>query len=165
MSAPLELLSLSVAFGFASVTATFSFASVDATVGFTSVDITFSFASVAVTFASTSSLVHVDAELVLLVASHVRIAHVIQHVAVLSRRRRNKVELDLGFLLQGQALDRDEAVVLWVSNHHPPTLLAFLQRKITYLSNNNVKTLKARLNGQFCLHLIILVSVTDGRHN
>lgn len=33
----------------------------------------------------------------------------------------------LGFLLQGQPLDGDEAVGLGVSNHNPPALFTFLQ--------------------------------------
>lgn len=35
----------------------------------------------------------------------------------------------LGFLLQRQALDGDEAVGLGVADHHPPALLAFLRGK------------------------------------
>ena len=74
------------------------------------------------------ALLDVHRELVLLVASHVGVAHVEDEVVVLARRRGHKVQLDLGLLLQGQALDGQQRVGLGVADHHPPALFAFLWR-------------------------------------
>lgn len=69
---------------------------------------------------------HVDAELVLLIATQVRIAHEVQRVVVVARTGRHKVQLELGLLLQGEPLDRQERVGLRVTDHDPPAFLAFL---------------------------------------
>lgn len=110
-------------------------------------------------------LLHIHAELVLLVTAHVGVAHEIQRVVVRPRSRGHEIQLHLsskeeqvlgwqqadgapaqhaqtmsvwvpaaplpgpahlGFLLQRQPLDGDEAVGFGVADHHPPTFLTFL---------------------------------------
>ena len=78
---------------------------------------------------------HVDGELVFLVAAHVRVAHEEQRVAVLARRWRNKLQPHFGFLLQRQTLYRHKVVHFHVSDNHPPAFLAFL-----YSSTNQHNT-------------------------
>ena len=75
-----------------------------------------------------ASLLDVDADLVLLVAAHVGVAHEVHRVAVPTHRGRQEVQLDLGLLLQGQALDGQQGVVLGVADHHPPALFTFLEQ-------------------------------------
>ena len=51
------------------------------------------------------SLFNINGEFVLLITSHVSIAHKIQHVGIASWIRRHKVQFDLGLLLECQTLD------------------------------------------------------------
>ena len=69
---------------------------------------------------------YIHAELVLLIAAHIRIAHKVQQIAVLAGRRGHEVETRFGFGLEGQAFDGDETVSLGVADDEPPGFLAFL---------------------------------------
>lgn len=69
-------------------------------------------------------------ELVLLVAAGVGVRHEIEHVRVgRDGRGRCKVELDLGLLVQGEALDAQQRVGLGVADHAPPVLLSLLREE------------------------------------
>ena len=65
--------------------------------------------------ASAPGLSDVEADLVLLVATQVRVGHEEQGVVVLARTGRHKVQHELGFLLQRQPLDRQQLVRLGVT--------------------------------------------------
>mmetsp|Transcript_57068 Transcript_57068/g.156705 ORF Transcript_57068/g.156705 Transcript_57068/m.156705 type:complete len:302 (+) Transcript_57068:188-1093(+) len=71
-------------------------------------------------------LAHAERQLVLLVASQVRVAHQVECVVVLARLRRHKVELHLGLEHEGDALDAEQRVRLGVSDDEPPALLLVL---------------------------------------
>lgn len=69
---------------------------------------------------------HVDAERVLLVAAQIGIAHKVQRVVVMARAGRHKVQLELGLLLQGEPLDRQQRVGCRIPDDDPPAFFAFL---------------------------------------
>ena len=69
---------------------------------------------------------HVDAERVLLVAAQIGIAHKVQRVVVMARAGRHKVQLELGLLLQGEPLDRQQRVGFRIPDDDPPAFFTFL---------------------------------------
>ena len=71
-----------------------------------------------------AALADLGLELVLLVAAEVRVGHEVEGVGVGAGLGRHKVQLELGLLLQGEALDGEQRVGLGLADDDPPALLA-----------------------------------------
>ena len=68
-------------------------------------------------------------ELVLLVAAEVRVGHEVERVGVAAGLGRDKVQLELGLLLQREPLDGEQRVGLGLADDDPPPLLALCAEK------------------------------------
>lgn len=99
------------------------------------------------TFAIAVPFLHINAELIFLVTSHVSVTHEEDRVVIVTRRRCHKIKFDLGLLLQGQTSDGQERVWFVVSNHYPPALFTFLiMAKKLWKSTESISGLITSIN-------------------